>query len=121
MLKDSFISYIIFLFILFVVILYVYWIDEDYYKQHSKIVSESKEGEEEGQEEGEEEGQEEETLHSIIQHNTPSITRKAINKVKNNLDGDWLCHIDNNGKHIELVKPIEHYMGSRGSQFARID
>ena len=35
-------------------------------------------------------------------------------------EGNWLCKIDHGGKEIELVKPIEPYISSRGSMFATL-
>ena len=104
---SEYIAYMTFITILLVGILYLYWLDE----------TETQSEEEEGGL-----GLNWIPFHKLID-DTEKKDKSFNSENSTNMDvhdGDWLCKVDHSGKEIELVKPIEHYVSSGGSQFASL-
>ncbi len=104
---SEYVSYMTFISILLVGILYLYWLDE------SEISSE------------EESGMDLNWIpfHKLVEDSEKRLVSseaEAETTTDRVTDGNWLCKVDQSGKEIELVKPIEHYVSSGGSQFATL-
>lgn len=106
---KPYISYLIFVTILVLGILYLYWSDIQP-KHYSETEAEP------NNEYPEEEGISSSwtSSHKLLAE-TPS---KTGNQEK--LSGDWLCRLSSQGREIQLVRPISSEITAEGSSFAEV-
>jgi len=121
----DYVSYLVFIVILVIGVLYLYWLDDrsiidaedaedeegdlglDWIPFH-KLINDVKDNV----------NKHDEKVTTDISSPSPSPSPSHTNAPQ---EANWFCKVEDGGKNIELVKPIEHYVSSGGSQFASID
>ena len=116
MLKTNFVAYISFIIVLIIGSIILYW-QEYLYSETNETINEEDES-----------NSILDKIKKVFNKKSETETEPEINDNPNSennnksdqLEGNWVCKLDNNGKNIEIVKPIENYVSYGGSRFAKI-